>query len=84
MSLDKAILHGKEHREPHRGSARFDRSCRVHGGGHAYPCGYCQGNRLFHHYREMAEVEDQLRALDEMLDEEQRLRHGGHKIGSGP
>lgn len=40
MTLDKAIKHGKEHREEYRGSRRFDRSCRNHG-----DCGYCSGNR---------------------------------------
>ena len=60
MSLDKAIQHGKERREPYRGSARFDRSCRAHGGGSASPCGYCQGNRLWHAYRELIEAEEQI------------------------
>jgi hypothetical protein len=40
MSLEKAIQHGKEHRKPYRGSKRFDRSCRNHGG-----CPYCENNR---------------------------------------
>jgi ferredoxin len=40
MSLAKAIKHGKEHRKPYRGSARFDHSCRPGGS-----CGYCRGNR---------------------------------------
>jgi hypothetical protein len=44
MSLDKAILHGKEKREEYKGktSKRFDRTCRNHG-----KCGYCENNRLF-------------------------------------
>jgi hypothetical protein len=44
MSLDKAILHGKEKRREYQGrtSKRFDRSCRNHGS-----CGYCENNRLF-------------------------------------
>ncbi len=44
MSLDKAILHGKEKRQQFQGktSKRFDRSCRNHGN-----CGYCENNRLF-------------------------------------
>lgn len=32
MSLDKAILHGKEKRKPYRGSKAFDPWCRNHGG----------------------------------------------------
>lgn len=40
MSLDKAIKHGKEKREPYRKSKRWDHSCRNHGS-----CSYCEGNR---------------------------------------
>jgi hypothetical protein len=46
MSLEKAIKHGKERRKPYRGSARFDLTCRPHGGGHAWQCKWCEGNRL--------------------------------------
>ena len=45
MSLDKAIAHGKEHRKPYRGSKRYDKSCRNHGG-----CDYCRDGRL-HKYK---------------------------------
>lgn len=31
MSLDKAIEHGKEKREPYRGAKAIDRTCRNHG-----------------------------------------------------
>lgn len=31
MSLDKAILHGKEKRKPYRGCKAFDSTCRNHG-----------------------------------------------------
>ncbi len=41
MSLDKAIKHGKEHREPYRGAKAVDPTCRNHGG-----CPYCESNRL--------------------------------------
>lgn len=41
MSLEKAILHGKEHKKPYRGSKCVDKTCRNHGG-----CPYCLGNRL--------------------------------------
>lgn len=40
--LDKAIISGKEHRKPFRGSKAIDCSCRNHGG-----CLYCEGNRLY-------------------------------------
>lgn len=76
VSLYKAILHGKERRKPYTGSESVDVSCRNHGGGYAHPCRYCECNRLWHAYREKAEVDDQLQTLDEMLDEERRLRHG--------
>lgn len=41
MSLDKAILHGKEHRKPHIGGKSIDRTCRNHGS-----CDWCKDNRL--------------------------------------
>lgn len=40
MSLDKAIQHGKEHRQEYRGSKSIDASCRNHGG-----CPWCEENR---------------------------------------
>ncbi len=46
MSLDKAIAYGKEHRRPYRRSQRFDVTCRPHGFGRAYPCPWCEANRL--------------------------------------
>ena len=80
MSLDKAIQHGKEHREPFRGSKRFDRSCR-NGSGYAHPCGYCKGNRLWHAYREEAEAEEQLRGIEGAMQDEvdlaRELREAG-------
>lgn len=42
MSLDKAILHGKEYRKPYYGSKKFDTTCRNHGS-----CIWCKNNRLF-------------------------------------
>lgn len=41
MSLDKAIIAGKEHRTPYRRSKRFDPSCRNHGS-----CPRCMTNRM--------------------------------------
>lgn len=43
MSLDKAILHGIEHRKSYRGAKAFDSFCRNHG-----RCDYCKENRLYH------------------------------------
>jgi len=43
--LDKAIEHGKEHRQPYQGAKACDRSCRNHGS-----CNWCRNNR---NYRNM-------------------------------
>ena len=40
MSLDQAIRHGKEHRQPYRKAKAVDKSCRNHGS-----CAYCKSNR---------------------------------------
>lgn len=45
MSLEKAIMSGKERRKPYHGSKAFDRTCRNHGG-----CPACLSNRM-HKYR---------------------------------
>lgn len=42
MSLDKAILHGKEKRKPYRKSKAVAVRCRNHGS-----CSHCQGNRMY-------------------------------------
>lgn len=42
MSMDKAIEHGKEHRNPYRGAKAVDKTCRNHGG-----CPYHEGNRRY-------------------------------------
>ena len=41
MSLDKAILYGKEKRKKYYRAKAYCTSCRNHGG-----CDYCKGNRL--------------------------------------
>lgn len=46
MSLDKAILHGKEHRKEYRGSKAFAKTCRNHGS-----CPWCIENRT-HKFRD--------------------------------
>lgn len=53
MGLEKAIIYGKEHRKPYRGSKSVDRSCRNHGRHNHGPgnqCIWCLDNRL-HSYR---------------------------------
>lgn len=49
MSLDKAIQHRKEHREPYRGAKAIAGSCRNGG-----DCSWCQRNR--EHKLQAAEV----------------------------
>ena len=46
MSLDKAIEHGKEKREPYQGAKLYFKSCRNHGG-----CPWCERNRK-HKFRD--------------------------------
>lgn len=41
MSLDKAIIHGREHRKPYKKPKSVDTSCRNHG-----DCWSCKKNRL--------------------------------------
>ena len=53
MSMDKAILHGKEHRKPYRGSKAFDHTCRNHG-----TCLWCEENRK-HKFRDKHPPEKQ-------------------------
>ena len=55
MSLDKAIEHKKEKREPYRGSKRFACSCRNHGG-----CPWCEGNRMYRSIRLKIKSDDEL------------------------
>lgn len=58
MTLEKAIVHGKEHRKGYkeRGKpGRYARSCRPHGS-----CPYCRRARLFHALLEEAIAKEQL------------------------
>jgi len=59
MSFDKAIASGQEHRKPWRGSARFDGSCRPHGG-----CPWCEAGRVHKNVKRMKiELDDDLEDL---------------------
>ena len=42
MSLNKAIIYGKEKRKPYTGAKAVDCSCRNHGS-----CEWCKENRLY-------------------------------------
>ena len=48
MSLDKAVLYGKEHRKQYKGAKLYDRSCRNNGS-----CDHCKSNRLYHNIKEL-------------------------------
>lgn len=64
MTLNKAIKHGKEKRKPYYGSARFDRSCRCHGG-----CGYCEDNRLRSRRKAELEARQEIEDFKKTLDD---------------
>jgi len=51
MSLDKAILHGKEHRRAYRGCRAWDMTCRNHGS-----CMYCLKSRTYRTQKEMERI----------------------------
>ena len=61
MSLDKAIEHGKEHREPYHGSKVFDRTCRNHGG-----CPACENDRLIHTNRLIEKSNQELKDFNKL------------------
>ena len=52
MGLDKAILHGKEHRKPYKGGKRVSRRCRNHGG----CCWWCKENRLYQTQKQLEKM----------------------------
>ena len=73
MGLEKAILHGKEHRAPYRDSRRFDRTCRNHG-----TCQFCERGRQ--RDKQLREIE----ARDAMLTAARRSSPTKSRItGSG-
>jgi len=60
MSLEKAILHGKDHRKPFFRSERFDSSCRPHGS-----CGWCFNRRMHKHRRQKLAAEQSFKDFQE-------------------
>lgn len=56
MSLDKAIQHGKEKRQPYRHSKRFDKSCRNHG-----DCPWCERARQLSKLKLRVKVADEMK-----------------------
>lgn len=63
MSLDKSIMHGKEHRKPYRGAKSIDRTCRNHGG-----CPWCQGNRMHKNDKRMLALKQKYLDYPDMVD----------------
>lgn len=59
LSLDKSILHNKEHRRPYYGSKAIDKSCRNHGG-----CGICEGNRQYKNIKRFQSLIDKMKELE--------------------
>ena len=59
MSLDKAIIFGKEHRKQYYGSKSIDPSCRNHGG-----CPWCEGNRLFKYQKKISKMKEEEREYE--------------------
>lgn len=60
MSLEQAILHGREHRKKHYGSKDFDWSCRNHGS-----CGWCEDNRKFSNRKRRRIADEKVREFGE-------------------
>ena len=54
MSLDKAIVHNKEHRKEYYGSKAIDRSCRNHGS-----CPWCEENRKYKYKKKEEDLDGQ-------------------------
>lgn len=52
MSLDKAIVSGKEQRKPRRRAARWDPACRPN-----HACSWCRSNRTIREQREKARTD---------------------------
>lgn len=59
MSLDKAIQHGKEHRERYYGCKSFDKTCRNHGSDD-----WMKNNRTFDTIKNKMSKKDMLNNLD--------------------
>jgi hypothetical protein len=56
MSLDKAVLNGKEYREKYQRAKAVDRTCRNHGS-----CEFCKHSRLHSNYVRRLIADEQLK-----------------------
>jgi hypothetical protein len=59
--LNKAIQHGKEHREPYRRPKDIDRSCRNHGS-----CTRCESDRKHANNKKLLSAEEALKEVEEI------------------
>lgn len=55
MALDKAILHGKEHRKPYKGVKAYDSQCCNHGS-----CDRCRDGRLYQYNKMLAKANQKM------------------------
>ena len=60
MSLDKAIIHKKEHRKPYKGGKAIDKTCRNHGG-----CDWCKANRMYANTKREQSAESEMKTFGE-------------------
>ena len=65
MSLDKAIIHGKEHRKQYKGVKAYDSQCCNHGS-----CDRCKGGRLYQYNRSLAAAVQKLNEYDERHEDD--------------
>ena len=56
MALNKAIEHGKEKRQPYRGTKAYVCSCRNHG-----TCEWCKRNRMYKTIRDLARTRQEIK-----------------------
>lgn len=64
MSLDKAIKHGKEKREPFRKAKAHTAGCRNHG-----HCEWCRSNRTAQDAKERSRADAKLREHEKEAEE---------------
>lgn len=59
MSMEKAIMSGKEHRKMYRGAKAIDCQCRNHGS-----CEWCRENRTHKYQKNIEKTLDRLKELE--------------------
>ena len=69
MSMDKAIIHGKEHRKPYHGAKAVDKTCRNHGS-----CEHCAAGRMHKYLRQMPAQDKE--AVQDLMAFKARYKNG--------